>query len=339
MTAAVSQFFLSALVILLAGIYLTRSADIIGERTKIGRLIAGSILLASATSLPEFLVDLTAIRNNLPDLAIGDLIGSSLFNLMILAVADLIHKAPDKMISKRYVRHSLSALASINVTAIAAFGLFTASHFTRLEYSSFAGIDIMLFFLVVIYLISLRIILRDQQSTASLIDELPVQEGQENQENNGLGRAIVTYITSGFALLLAAPYITEAAEEIAKRTGAGTTFIGTTLVGLTTSLPEMVSTITAVRMGAFDLALGNIFGSNAFNMILIFPLDFFFNGSLLASASPLHIVTCLAAILATSVAAMGQLYQVESRRRFLDPDAFSVILIVLAAIGLLYYLG
>ena len=116
-----------------------------------------------------------------------------------------------------------------------------------------------------------------------------------------------------------------AAGKIADLTGLGKTFIGSTLVAFSTSLPELVSTIAAVRMGAFDLAVGNIFGSNSFNMLFLLPVDFSPPCPFLASVSRLHILTALATIMATSVAVMGQLYQVEKRKKIIEPDAFAII--------------
>jgi len=77
--------------------------------------------------------------------------------------------------------------------------------------------------------------------------------------------------------------------------------------------------LAALRLGAIDLAIGNVFGSNAFNMLLLLPLDCLDSRPLLAFVSPLHVVSCLAGILATLVAIVGQLYRVESRVRFIEP--------------------
>ena len=79
------EFLALAMVVALAGTYLARSADQIAEITRLGRLLIGSVLLAAATSLPELTVDLSAVRQGMPDLAVGDLFGSSLMNLLILA--------------------------------------------------------------------------------------------------------------------------------------------------------------------------------------------------------------------------------------------------------------
>jgi cation:H+ antiporter len=131
----------------------------------------------------------------------------------------------------------------------------------------------------------------------------------------------------------------ESAGAIAEMTGLGKTFIGSTLVAFCTSLPELVSTIAAVRMGAFDLAVGNIFGSNSFNMILLVPLDWLHPGNLLGSISRSHVLTALGVILATSVAVMGQLYHEEKRKKIIEPDALAIIAVVIGALYVLYWVG
>lgn len=88
-----------------------------------------------------------------------------------------------------------------------------------------------------------------------------------------------------------------------------------------------------------NLAIGNIFGSNAFNMILFAPLDLLHEGSLFAAVSPTHVITCLATIVATSIAVMGQLYQVERRRPIIEPDAWLMIGVVSGAFYLVYRLS
>ena len=107
-------------------------------------------------------------------------------------------------------------------------------------------------------------------------------------------------------------------------------------MAFSTSLPELVASLAALRMGAHDLAIGNVFGSNAFNMVLLAPLDLAHPGPILASVSSGHAITCLAAITATMVVVLGQLYQAERRRRIIEPDAWLVLLVVIGSLWLNY---
>ena len=100
MTGYIIQFLVSAAVIVVAGGALTQFGDIISNRTKLGGLLVGSILIAGATSLPELAIDISAVRMGSIDLAVGDLVGSSIFNLLILAVMDLTTYSQGRMLSK-----------------------------------------------------------------------------------------------------------------------------------------------------------------------------------------------------------------------------------------------
>lgn len=331
MLELILQFSASAAVIVVAGIYLAKATDSLAEVTNMGRLFAGSIFLAGATSLPELLVDVSAIRKGMPDLAVGDLMGSSLANLFILAVADLIHKNPQKMFSRAASQHALSAAMSINMTVIAAMAIFLGP---QLAGYGIGEVGLGPIAIVVSYLLGLRMVYHDQQGRRP-----PSEVASVEGKRSALLRAISTYAVCAGAILLAAPYMAESAGQIADISGLGKTFIGSTLVAFCTSLPEIVSTIAAVRMGAFDLAVGNIFGSNAFNMIILLPLDFVHEGNLLGAVSRGHIFTALAVVFATSIAVMGQLYQVEKRKKLIEPDAIAVMTVVVGALYLLYWAG
>lgn len=329
--ASAIQFLLSAMAVVLAGIFLARTSDRIAELTRMGRLLAGSILLAGATSLPELLVDVSAIRKGMPDLAVGDLLGSSLMNLLILGVADLIHQNPRKMFSRVGAQHALAAVMSINMTTLAAIAIFLGPQLLSLGVGEIGLGPLMI---GAVYILGLRLVYYDQR-----MSKQGSEETTTTARRRELAQAFSVYLASALVIFIAAPFMAAAAGEIADMTGLGKTFIGSTLVAFCTSLPELVSTIAAVRMGAFDLAVGNIFGSNSFNMILLIPLDWVQPGNLLGSVSRSHVLTALAVILATSVAVMGQLYHEEKRRKLMEPDAAAVIAVVLGALYVLYWIG
>src|SRR3989338_3262266 len=125
MAFVIFQFILSALFIVVAGSFLTKFADNISEATGWGRMFVGGLLLAGATSLPELMVDLEAVQLDLPDLAAGDLLGSSLFNLLILATLDFVFPSAFRhtAFSPKFLHHSLAALLTIILTAIAGIGI------------------------------------------------------------------------------------------------------------------------------------------------------------------------------------------------------------------------
>jgi cation:H+ antiporter len=139
------------------------------------------------------------------------------------------------------------------------------------------------------------------------------------------------------ALLLAAPLLAWSAERIAEETGTSASFIGTSLVAITTSLPELVTAIAAVRLGAFDLAVGNLFGSNAFNMAAFVFADLAYrDGSLLSSISSAHALTALWSIVMMSLGLIGIIYRAEKRFMLIEPDSLLMILAYGTGLWLLF---
>lgn len=334
------EFVALAAVVALAGMYLARSADQIAEITRLGRLLIGSVLLAAATSLPELTVDLAAVRQGMPDLAAGDLFGSSLMNLLILAILDLAHRSGGKMLSREAAAHALSATSSIALTTLAGMAILTAP---RLPGFSFLGIGIWSWGILVAYLLGVRLIFLDQRvsarAAAQAAEAASANKAGKQQLNPPMWKPAVVFSMAALVLFLAGPRLAYVAGQLADLSGLGKTFVGTTLVAICTSLPELVASITALRMKSFDLVIGNVFGSNAFNMILFVPLDAAHPGSLFADISPSHAVTSFAVILATTVAVLGQLYHVEKRWRVVEPDALLMLLIVGGALFLVYRLS
>jgi cation:H+ antiporter len=240
MPTIIIQLFLSTLVIVGAGIFLTRFSDKIAEETGFGQALVGSILLAGATSLPELVVDVHAIRLGQPDLAVGDLLGSSLFNLLILAVVDTAFRHPRRAFTPDFAQHAQSAVLSINLTALVGIGILA-----KLE-TTFFGVGIFTWIAAGAYLIGAR--LTFQAPLHNLHTETPGRSlTADSARIKRLARAVFGFLISLSLILFTAPYLVQAADQLAVISGLGHTFVGTTLVALSTSLPELVATITAFK--------------------------------------------------------------------------------------------
>lgn len=339
MLPAMVTFTISAVAIIGAGTALARYADAIAEATGLGRLFVGMVLLAATTSLPELVVDISAVRMGLPDMAIGDLLGSSLFNLLILAIADLAHRQRGRMFSRASAHHAVAGAVSISLTATIALAI-------ALEHMgmgpTFLRVGIGPVAAAVVFLLGIRVVFCDQRC----------HEPREGSQPTGgpnaytlsthtpspmkLGHAMIGFAVAAVIIIVAGPFMASSAGQLAELSELGGTFFGTTFVAFCTSLPELVTTLAAIRIGSFDLASGNIFGSNAFNMSLFLPLDIAQPGSLLASAHPAHLVTCLTVIIVTSIAIIGQLYRVDRRIHFIEPSAILVAALVIGSLALVY---
>ena len=333
------QFLLLAGAVAAAGSVLARSADQIAEATGLGRLLVGSLLLAAVTSLPELSVDIAAIRSGYIDLAAGDLFGSSLMNLLILAIVDLSIRSGRKMLSREGAAHALSATLGIAVTSLAGLAIVTAD---KLPAAMILGMSGWSWAILLSYLFGARMIFINQRISARLAaesqsDESGLFQGSSARKPSFLLSAII-FGAAAVVLCFAGPKLAHVAGALAEETGLGGTFVGTTLVAVTTSLPELVASLTAIRIGAIDLAIGNAFGSNAFNIVLFVPLDFLHEGSIFLSMSGAHAVTAFTVVLATAIAVLGQLYHGERRLPFIEPDAFLMLFVVLGGLFLIYSL-
>ena len=324
MVTLISIFAALGCVIVIAGILLTRFADEIAESTSMGHSLAGLLLLAAATSLPELSIGWAAVRIDAVDLTIGELLGSCLWNLLLLAMLDLAIRSGGRMLSRQSVAHALTATVSVLLVAIAMIGLVLRYDgvFLRLSPVSWA--------ILISYLLCVRLIYQDHQT---------VNNGGGVEPSSGsasFGRSIVGYLVCASVIFVAAPRLASVTDEMAEVSGIANTFLGASLVALMTSLPEAVTTLAAIRLGRMNMAVANIFGSNAFNLVILGIVDLATPVSIYAVASAAHLVTAVSVIVVSAVALLGLLYRAEKRYWLVEPDALLVILLVLGALLLVY---
>jgi cation:H+ antiporter len=314
-------FLLSAAAVVLAGIRLAQDGDRIADRTGLGGAWVGAILVAAATSLPELAIDASAVLQGAPDLAVGDLFGSSMFNLLILAVADQLTRQP-RMASRFTVNQGMIGVLGILVTTLALLGVATAGLLPSLRVG-WATIAI-----VLVYLAGARLLHFNRPEPP--FGTVPERAGPPGR---GLRGPILGFTAAAAVILVAAPFLASSAAEIADRLGVSEGFIGVLLVAVTTSLPEVVVTIASLRLGAFDLAAGNLLGSNCFNMTILLPLDLLHGGGpILAAVDPALAIGGLAAVAMTSVVLVDLLDRSERRFWRVEPAPALVAVMYLATL-------
>jgi cation:H+ antiporter len=323
------EFLLSAALIVLAAIKLAECGDTIALRTKLGGMFVGTLLLAGATSLPELFTTLSSLDQGVPELAAGNIFGSGMFNMLVLAMLDLAN--PRSRILRRVaVNHALSAGIAVLLIGLAVFFVLA----DIVVQIGWVGLDSMI--LVGTYWLGMALIYgRNRMS-------LSVAEAGEREVDGagGLGSAIVCFVGATVVLVLVTPWLVRSSVGIADLTGLSTGFIGTTLVALVTSLPEVVTAVAAMRIGAHDLAVGNLFGSNIFNIFALGSTDlYYFQGRFLAVVDPTLTLAGMAGLLLTSLGLVATVAQVERRLFFLELDALLIILGYIGVMLLLYSRG
>ena len=329
MTAALLGFLASGAVIVAAGTVLAKSGDAIAEHTRLGRVWIGSVLLAGATSLPELTTDVAAVRLGVPDLAAGDLFGSSLANMFLLALLGLLPPA-GRIFREASFDHAMAASLAIILNGLGT--LFVLAHTDRTLLG--AGPESVL--LLIIFVFGTRAVylhtVGKPVSTATV-----ASSHHEQGAKTSLRRALAVFALGAAGIFIAAPYFAESAKQIAEMSGLGTTFVGTLLVGISTSLPEFVTSFAAVRLGAIDLAVGNLFGSNAFNMAVFFAMDLAHpGGPVFGALEPVHAVTGLFAVVLTTLGLAAILFRSKRRFPLFEPYSVLMMLVYFTALWLLY---
>jgi cation:H+ antiporter len=324
-------FLLTAAAVVLGGARLAQDGERIADRTGLGQGWVGAILVAGATSLPEIATNVSAALADAPDLAVGDLFGSSMANMAILAVVDLVYRG--RVWTRVGLGQTRLAVVAIALTSVALLALLVPHRVVI----GWIGIETIV--IVAGYLAATAWIHRtrrtgrhDHDGSGEVI--APIGWGEEATTRIPLGNVVVGFALAAGVVLVAAPIVAWSAEGIADETGVGQTFIGTFLLAVTTSFPELVASLAAVRIGAHDLAVANLFGSNAFNMATLLAADLaYVQGPIMASVAPAQAVAGVGAILLMALALAAVIHGTETRIRRLEPDAISVLLVYVLLLG------
>ena len=330
------KFLVSLVIILFAGTKLARYGDIIAKKTGLGGVWIGLLLMATATSLPELFTGISAVVwVGVPDLAMGDAFGSNLFNLVIIALLDILHrKGP--LLTRIGTRRTLIGGLAILLIALATLSIFVSANISGLR---LGWVSIFTPLLALLYLLSMRKVFHHERSQQGQ----PVEEKETPRYKEiSLPRAYTYYSIAALFVIAGAIWLSFVGEEITETTGWGSTFVGSLFLAAVTSAPEVVVSITALRLGAADMAVANMLGSNMFNMGIVLAGDdlFYRAGSLFADVSINHVFSGLIAILMTCVIIVG--ISSPSRRNILPGVSwYSIVLIVLYLSGfyILFIMG
>lgn len=324
-------FLISSAIVVAAAVKLAEYGDVISVRTKLGGLLVGTIFLAGATSLPEIIASITSFSEGLPDLAAGNFFGSNMVNMLLLALVDMFSfQVP--LLRRAAVTHTLTmALGALLMVVAIIFVLLDVPVPTL----GWVGVDSLL--LIALYFGGLWLIQQEGKlsSGPGVGDEVV-----PGPNFPSLRKGVLGFAAAALVLMLAVPQLVKATADIAEITGLGTTFVGTALLSLVTSLPELLAAIAAVRLGAHDLAIGNLFGSNIFNMLGLGLADFFYTeGRFLGDIDPSFALVGLLGLLLMIMALIGNLARIERRIFYIEVDAVLMILVYLAGMYLLYVQG
>lgn len=321
------EFAAAAALVVLAAVRLTTYGDAIAVRTRLGGMFIGTLLLAGATSLPELLTTINALGQQVPNLAAGNLFGSNMFNMLLLALLDLF-KQDARILRLVAARHALSAGLAMLLIAMAVF-------FILADFDVAIGwVGLGSWLMMATYLGGLWLLRGDDPTPAPS----PTQAALAGVP--GLRHATVGFAAATVVLVVITPWLVRSSVRLAELTGLGAGFFGTLFLGAVTSLPEVVVLVAAARVGAYDLAVGNLFGSNIFNMFALALTDvFYLPGRFLEEIAPAFALAGMAGLILTGIGQLGNLARVRRRFGLVELEALLILLVYAGGMWLLHLRG
>lgn len=301
------EFAALAAAIGFTGYLLSVYGDVIAEKTGLGGAWIGFALMATVTSLPELATGLSAAGfNQEPDIALGDALGSCVFNLMLIVLMDFLNRGAS-VYTRASQGHILASAFGIVLLGFIAFNIVLAHNGIDIKYRHIAlATPITLVF----YVMAMRTVFRYEKSQ----HQEALEELAERYPHISLSKAVKRYSLAAICVIALGIRLPETAGKLAEDMGWQQSFVGTVFVAFATSLPELVVTISALKIGALDLAISDLLGSNLFNLLVIALDDMvYLPGSILAAALPVHLVTVLSAIMMNGIAITGLLYRPPTR--------------------------
>lgn len=338
---AIPVFAVAAIVVWMAGVRITRYANVISERTGMGQALVGLLLLGGVTSLPELAVAITSAAAGDGPLAVNSILGGIAMQVAILALADaligrkaLTHVLPDPTIM---LRGGLKILLLSIVTAAIVVGDTPVV---------FAGVWMWL--LAIATGISMWILSRVQGTQPWRANEKEftiekedarAKKKAEKDADKSLKWAVTRAAIAGTLIIIAGYVLSRTGDAIAQQSGLGQSFVATILLAIATSLPELSTVFSAVRAGLYTMAVSDIFGTNLFDISFLFLADVFDGGgAIMANAGPYE---AFASIIAISVTAAFMVGLAERRNRTflrMGYDSLAVLTIYFAGLIVLFFL-
>lgn len=284
------QLALCAALILVAGTRLSRYGDVIARHTGLGGGWIGLVLMASVTSLPELVTGIASVTvADVPDIAVGNVLGACVLNLAMMVVLDALHRhASIYQVASQ--GHTLGAAFGIVMFGVVAFGMLAAPALDL----RVGHVGLVTPALLALYLVAIRTIYQYERGAA--VVAAAAATAVEPAPEMTLRQAAVRYAVAAAVVVGAALWLPFVAGDLAAAMGWTDSFVGTLLVAVTTTLPELTVTIASVRIGALDMAIGNLVGSNLFNLAILGIDDLvYLDGPLLAAAAPAHALSAVSA--------------------------------------------
>jgi len=259
------KFAICAGCIFLAGRNLAKYADVIAEKMNISRLFIGFVLVAVATSLPELITGIgSVVFVDSPNLAVGNVLGANSYNLLNIGLLDVLYKGGPLL--------SAISMGQILVAGLSLIPLVLASIAIVMSKSIFSIWNVGIFSIAILisYFAIIKVIYNFEKKKKAK-KELGKKYG-----NLSLKKACLYYALAALAIVASGIWLVYIGKELSLKLSLGESFIGSLFLGFVTTLPEITVSVAALYIGAKEIAIANMFGSNLFNVAIIFIDDIFY---------------------------------------------------------------
>lgn len=330
------EFIICAAFIIWTGSLLSKYGDVLAEKTGLGRAWVGAILIAGVTSLPELATGVSAVAwLKQPNLAAGAIMGSCLFNLMLIAVMDLAYQ-PGRVLSKTHDGHILSAGLGILLLGLVAMGVLVGTRFNSVGLFGFSLISAGI---LLVYALGARMIsVIEQARQTEVLDE---EAKQGDYAHISAVKAYGIFILSALAVVGLGIWLSYIGDRIAATTGLSASFVGNLFLAASTSLPEIASSLAAIRIGAIDMAVANVLGSNLFNIAILSVYDIADGrANLWASLTQANGFAAVMTMMMTGVVIVSLMYRISPKTPYrISWDGLALLGMYVGSMLMLYLLG
>lgn len=327
-----------AVLIARAGHVLSQTADTLAEAYGWGRGWAGLALLATVTSLPELASGISAVAIvDAPDLAVGNALGACVVNLLFLVVVDALQRH-QPMYREASATHLLSAGFGVVMLGFVALSLLTGARAPAVLHLGLYSP-----MLLGLYLLALKGVHGHERQAMAVTTKASTESVtavHAPTSPDRIRRAWRRFGMAALVVLVAGSWLPEVANALSRALGLSQSFVGTVLMAVVTTLPEMAVTLGALRLGALDMAIGNLLGSNLFNVAILAVDDaFYVQGPLLAQADPVHASTAVTALVMTGLVIIGLVMRPQGQALRLVSWISAGLVAAYAVNAALVYLG
>lgn len=249
-------YLILAFLIVFLSIKLSQYVDMLDKTTKLSGALIGGVFLAAVTSLPELFTSISAVLFlGQSELVLGNVMGSDIFNMAVLGVLLVVF-------IRSFAKKNLNkGLIWTSIFLVLLYGFATYAALSKYQLLMW-GINVISIIIIVIYAVSVKFIAEETEKEQNIT--VPLSKKQ----------IIIRFVICSLLLIATSVGITYLSDNLAEILGLGKTLAGAVLLGIATSLPEVVSTISLMKMGNFDAGVSNILGSNTFNFLILSLADF-----------------------------------------------------------------